>query len=189
MAAVDQILSLISLFLIVSCSDSQTIRKITPEYLKNGVVVCSDADCSGTYKGSEFVGHSDVAHQFSNTMCSKVGDHLKSLFDRELYSVVNFDKIEMTTLGLGTRTVQYFLRIPFDRVDSRCQAYTSFDHVGGWNHSPELAKRQEQLKSVLLPNDALGISTLKTTVEGLQEYWIQWRNQEKQKNCRGSEIR
>lgn len=51
-------------------------------------------------------------------------------------------------------------------------AYTSFDHVGGWNHSPALNVRRLQLKNVVMLNHKLNISELKRTHEGLQEYWI-----------------
>ena len=40
---------------------------------------CTDAGCTGTYIGPEFIRFSDVAHQFSNTMSGVVGDKLKEL--------------------------------------------------------------------------------------------------------------
>jgi hypothetical protein len=89
----------------------------------------------------------------------------------------------MSTEGMGSGTVVYKLDIPFKRVEQKCDAYTSFDHVGGWDHSPALLKRKKQLKSVLLNVESLDISNLKTTPEGLQEYWIQWKNKKAQANC------
>jgi len=146
-------------------------------------ISCTDDLCYGTYRGPEFINGSDIAHQFSNTMSVVVGDKLKELFDKKKYSKVDFFKIHMTTKGMGTGNVNYELKIPFVRVLSRCESYTSFDHVGGWNHAPELEKRKAQLAKALLDNDQLDISPLLRTTEGLQEYWIQWRHKEKQQDC------
>jgi len=89
----------------------------------------------------------------------------------------------MTTDGMGSGTVKFKLLIPFARVKDPCQAFTSFDHVGGWNHRPDLEKRKQELNSALLVGDSLNISALKTTIEGLEEHWIQWRNKDLQSNC------
>lgn len=147
-------------------------------------IECNDDACFGVYSGKEFVNGSDVAHQFSNHMSASVGDQLKGLYKRGLYSKVDFQKIEMSTQGMGSGEVVYFLRIPFVRVDEKCDAYTSFDHVGGWNHAPALEARKRQLQKALMPGDQLDISSLKTTPEGLQEHWIQWRNKRVQAVCR-----
>ncbi|MFK7811607.1 MAG: hypothetical protein AB8B59_03880 [Maribacter sp.] len=146
-------------------------------------IKCSDTSCEGTYSGAEFVNGSDIAHQFSNKMSAKVGDKLKELYDREAYAMVDFSKIVMSTKGMGSGNVTYKLSIPFKLVDKRCEAYTSFDHVGGWNHKPSLASRKAELSKVLMAGEELNISKLKTTPEGLQEYWIQWRNKIKQSSC------
>ncbi|WP_296347749.1 hypothetical protein [Winogradskyella sp.] len=61
--------------------------------------------------------------------------------------------------------------------------HISFDHVGGWNHKPELIKRKAQLQNALIKGHHLCISKLKTTKEGLQEYWIQWQNKITQSEC------
>ena len=150
--------------------------------IHNGIA-CNNNQCEGTYKGKEFINGSDIAHQFSNKMSAAVGDKLKQLYAEHNYSKVDFPNIKMSTSGMGSGTVKYTLVIPIIRVNKKCDAYTSFDHVGGWNHTPELAKRKSQLKTALLPGDSLHISTLKTTPEGLQEYWIQWRNKAVQKEC------
>ncbi len=42
----------------------------------------------------------------------------------------------------------------------------------GWKHTAALSQRKEQLKDVLIRGQHLDISDLKTTAEGLQEYWI-----------------
>lgn len=150
-------------------------------------ITCDDTGCQGTYVGPEFVrgaeGGSDVAHQFSNTMSWRVGDELKALYADKKYSRVDFNNIEMTTVGMGTGTVEYFLKIPLERVEDPCDAYTSFDHVGGWNHTPALSSRKKQLEGVTLPGESLYISDLKTTPEGLEEYWIQWKNVKVQAEC------
>ena len=150
---------------------------------KNDTITCTDNNCQGTYQGKEFINGSDVAHQFSNTMSAKVGDHLKALYKAGKYSKVDFSKIEITTEGMGSGTVTYYLKIPFVRVAKKCDAYTSFDHVGGWNHTPALSQRKEQLKGALMNGQKLDISDLKTTKEGLHEYWIQWKNKITQADC------
>ena len=52
-------------------------------------------------------------------------------------------------------------------MKNKCEAYTSFDHVGGWNHKPALSRRKQELKDVTLPHQELYISKLKSTHEGL----------------------
>lgn len=146
-------------------------------------IVSTDSSCYGTYVGPEFKYRSDVAHQFSNKMCDSVGVKLKVLYKAAKYSKVDFAKIVMTTEGMGSGNVTYKISIPFIKVKEKCEAFTSFDHVGGWNHVPALSGRKAQLKSALMKNDSLNISGLLKTKEGLQEYWIQWRNKDIQSEC------
>jgi hypothetical protein len=146
-------------------------------------IECSTKECKGQYEGPEFISGSDIAHQFSNKMSATVGEKLKELFNKGEYSIVDFDNIEMTTKGMGSGNVVYYLKIPFKRVISKCDAYTSFDHVGGWNHKPELEARKKQLESALMKGHKLYISELKQTPEGLQEHWIQWKNKVTQSTC------
>lgn len=167
--------------LVISCLAAAVFLSAYSQH--NNEIVCNDEGCKGTYIGPEFIDGSDVAHQFSNTMCAKAGEELKALFDHKKYVKVDFKNIEMSTKGMGSGNVQYFLSIPFIQVESKCDAYTSFDHVGGWNHAPALAARKRQLSKALLKGEQLDISALKTTPEGLQEYWIQWKNKHKQADC------
>lgn len=146
-------------------------------------IICSDNSCEGTYEGPEFVYGDDVAHQFSNQMSYAVGNKLKELYKLGNYKKVDFSRITMTTAGMGSGKVIYSLYIPFIKVTEKCDAYTSFDHVGGWNHSPALTRRKQALSNVLMKGHELYISDLKTTPEGLQEYWIQWKNKYVQADC------
>ena len=147
-------------------------------------ILCTNKNCSGTYTGPEFINGSDIAHQFSNKMSQEVGNQLKTLYNSGSYSKVDFANIQMSTEGMGSGRVAYKLTIPFTQVKEKCDAYTSFDHVGGWNHAPELSARKSQLSKVLLKGEVLRISSLKTTPEGLQEYWIQWKNKTLQAGCK-----
>ncbi len=147
-------------------------------------ITCSNSECKGFYIGPEFINGSDIAHQFSNKMSGAVGDKLKELYKKGEYSKVDFSNITMTTEGMGSGIVNYKLSIPFIAVKEKCDAYTSFDHVGGWNHKPSLSKRKAELKKALINGQSLDISDLKTTPEGLQEYWIQWKNKIVQSSCR-----
>lgn len=146
-------------------------------------IICTDSSCVGTYTGPEFFLGDDIAHQFSNKICKNVGEKLKELYKTGNYSKVNFSKILMSTEGMGTGNVIYKITIPFSKVKEKCQAYTSFDHVGGWNHSPALSERKSKLKRLLLKGQTLNISKLIRTKEGLQEYWIQWKNKKIQSDC------
>ena len=151
---------------------------------ENSNIVCTDRSCEGMYSGPEFINGYDVAHQFSNKMSHQVGDKLKELYKNGKYSKVDFSRIVMSTEGMGSGTVAYKLSIPFETVSEKCRAFTSFDHVGGWNHAPALSDRKAQLNSALMAGESLSISDLKTTPEGLQEYWIQWKNKEAQADCK-----
>ncbi len=164
-----------------SCKN--TDKNETAPLQKDNEIICTDTSCQGAYSGPEFINGSDIAHQFSNKMSEKVGDQLKQLYKEGKYSKVDFQNIQMSTKGMGSGTVEYSLSIPFKTVEEPCQAYTSFDHVGGWDHSPALALRKNQLAKVLLEGEKLFMSDLKTTPEGLQEYWIQWKNKELQFDC------
>lgn len=152
-------------------------------------ITCDENGCSGTYVGPEFDqtqpdGKQDVAHQFSNKMAAKVGDKLKELYKAGKYKQVDFSKIEMKTEGMdGKDDVTYFLKIPFKGVTEKCDAYTSFEHVGGWGHEPELQAMVERLESGLLEGEELDISDKMTTPQGLEEYWIQWKNKDVQADC------
>lgn len=160
------------------------IALATSPTTKKEPIHCTEEGCSGTYTGPEFIQGSDVAHQFSNTMAAAVGKKLKALYAQGTFVQVDAEQITMSTKGMGSGTVVYTLQIPFLKVTDSCDAYTSFDHVGGWNHQPALARRKRELSKLLLPGDSLAVSSLKTTPEGLQEYWIQWRNQTVQAACR-----
>ena len=144
---------------------------------------CTHEGCQGRYKGPEFINGSDVAHQFSNKMSEAVGDALKEQYKDGNYVKVDFEQIKMTTKGMGSGKVTYVVSIPFISVAHKCGAYTSFDHVGGWNHTPALDRRKQELHDVLMKGHQLKISELNTTPEGLQEYWIQWKNKILQSDC------
>lgn len=174
---------IIVLIVTISCSTCSNSKKGRLVQKDDKEIMCSDSSCEGTYSGAEFINGSDIAHQFSNKMSNKVGDKLKELYDSGEYSIVDFSKIVMSTKGMGSGNVSYKLSIPFKSVNKKCEAYTSFDHVGGWNHKPSLALRKAELSKVLMQGQELNISELKTTPEGLQEYWIQWKNKVKQSSC------
>lgn len=165
----------------INCNNSE--KKLANIVVQDTKIKCSSDGCEGTYVGPEFVKRSDVAHQFSNKMSHAVGDKLKVLYHSGDYKKVDFSKISMTTKGMGSGHVTYNLSIPFISVLEKCDAYTSFDHVGGWNHTPALSERKLQLSNVLMEGHKLNISELKTTPEGLQEYWIQWKNKKTQFDC------
>ncbi|WP_353777629.1 hypothetical protein [Winogradskyella sp. 3972H.M.0a.05] len=176
-----KIVILFACILLLHCNSKN--KKNSQNTTQNTEINCTDKLCFGTYEGPEFIGKSDVAHQFSNKMSATVGDQLKKLYAKELYSKVDFQNIEMSTEGMGSGEVVYYLEIPFISVDEKCDAYTSFDHVGGWNHTPSLERRKKELSAVLMEGHQLDISDLKTTSEGLQEYWIQWKNKNTQADC------
>lgn len=174
---------LFSLFNVVSCQNKK--KKIAEDEIQEKIEIeCSENNCNGTYSGLEFINGEDIAHQFSNKMSAVVGDKLKELYYEKNYKKVDFSSIKMTTAGMGSGKVVYKLFIPFISVSSKCEAYTSFDHVGGWNHKPALERRKNELKDVTMKGHLLDISSLKKTPEGLQEYWIQWKNKRIQSDCK-----
>jgi hypothetical protein len=166
----------------IGCSNSNKQMAVHTIDEKTGIT-CFENSCEGTYEGPEFINGSDIAHQFSNKMSHIVGDKLKEFYTNGNYKKVDFSKIHMTTRGMGSGQVVYKLFIPFISVKEKCDAYTSFDHVGGWNHTPALSQRKLQLSEVLMEGHKLNVSDLKTTSEGLQEYWIQWKNKTIQFSC------
>lgn len=175
-------LTILPIIIFVSCKQPQPQSPLEASPAPQGIT-CTTKGCSGAYEGPEFVNGSDVAHQFSNTMCREVGDQLKALYRQGQFVQVDFPRIQMTTQGMGTGTVRYYVSIPFKRVADSCQAFTAFDHVGGWNHAPALTQRMAQLQPALMEGEQLYLSELRTTPEGLQEYWIQWRHATVQQGC------
>lgn len=173
--------------LLINESEKKSILKmygLIKEQQTPNKISCNNSGCKGTYVGPEFDTNGDVAHQFSNKMSNDVGDKLKELFKNSEYSKVDIENIVMTTKGMDMKgDVTYSVSIPFIKVSNPCEAYTSFDHVGGWGHPPELDKRKTKLSKLLLPNDEFDVSDMIETPEGLQEYWIQWRNKDLQSNC------
>jgi len=178
---IEKLTLLIFIFYGFGCTNAESDNAI--QSVDESFIECTENGCKGTYSGPEFENGADVAHQFSNQMSEKVGEKLKELYKVGRYSKVDFTKIEMSTEGMGSGKVVYKLEIPFARVHQKCEAFTSFDHVGGWNHSPAIASRKKQLETALLKGETLYISHLKTTPEGLQEYWIQWKNKTVQADC------
>ena len=166
----------------INCNNSE--KRLANIVAQETEIKCSADGCKGIYEGPEFINGSDIAHQFSNKMSHAVGVKLKELYHSEEYRKVDFLKISMTTKGMGSGHVKYKLSIPFISVREKCDAYTSFDHVGGWNHSPALSQRKLQLSHLLMEDHELNISDLKTTPEGLQEHWIQWKNKKTQFECK-----
>ena len=166
----------------LSCS-SRNNKPVVSSTDNKPKIVCTDSNCNGIYIGPEFIGGYDTAHQFSDNICDSVGDKLKALYKSRKYSKVDFSKIIMTTEGMGSGKVIYKITIPFTRVKEKCMAFTSFDHAGGWNHAPALSERKVDLKSALMKNEVFDISHLLRTKEGLQEYWIQWKNKDLQSEC------
>ena len=157
---------------------------------------CTDAGCKGEYRGPQFLKSdgSDVAHMYSNTMSNYVGIKLKELYNRGIYVKVDLKNIVMTAdpvqYGENYNQTHVTIDIPFIRVKNKCDAYTSFDHVGGWGHTQiNLSNRKTQLKSALLPGETLDVSDLKMTDKNgnvstsLNEYWIQWKNKITQADC------
>ena len=113
-------------------------------------------------------------------MANKVGRQLKALYDKGIYVQVDLPKIKMTTKNMDNRgDVIYSLEIPFIKVATACDAFTAFDHRGGWGHR---IKKENVLTHFKNQNN-LKIIEL-TTPEGLQEFWIQWRHQSKQAQCK-----
>ena len=152
---------------------------------------CDSSGCKGKYSGPEFNNSGDIAHQYSNIITKSVAEKLKELYKQGNFSKVNFNGIELTTSGMGTGNVVYTVNIPFVRVNNKCDAMTGFAHVGGWGHTPELAKRKTELisfipsgkKENVILGDKLYISQLTDTPEGLEEYWIQWKHRDYQSDC------
>ena len=142
-------------------------------------ISCTEKGCTGTFTGPEFQDGEDIAHQFSNKMSGRVGDELKKKYEEKNYSKIDLEGIEMSTEGMnGIGTVTYKIFIPFQRVDKPCDAYTAFDHRGGWNH---IIKESGVRKEFANKKEVQLIE--KKTKEGLQEFWLQFKHEKHQAHC------
>ncbi|MEY2924995.1 MAG: hypothetical protein RLZZ337_1543 [Bacteroidota bacterium] len=167
-------------FIVLSCTPNKSTKQTSDATKPQIELQCDSKGCRGVYNGPEFINGEDVAHQFSNKMAAAVGDKLKALYKKREYLKVDLTGIKMSTFGMDNRAdVVYELSIPFKSVADSCQAYTSFDHRGGWGHKPNLEtvlsefRNKEKLEYIYL-----------TTHEGLTEYWLQWQNENFQKPCK-----
>ena len=167
------------------------------------IPTCTETGCKGTYSGPQFniIGRNtdgtdkwnDIAHDYSNTMSYYVGVKLKELYKQGIYVKVDLEMIKMTANPVKNKKsadpTKVTIDIPFIRVKNKCEAYTSFDHAGGWGHLDiDLDNRKTQLSSALLPGETLNVSTLNQTNKtdyntSLNEYWIQWKNKATQSDC------
>jgi hypothetical protein len=163
------------MFAFISCTDQKPEYKIT----------CNETGCSGTYVGPEFdwskpIDEQDIAHQFSNKMSDRVGDELKKLYRQKKYTKIDLEKISMSTQDMnGAGNVTYKIHIPFVQVTDSCDAFTAFDHRGGWNH---VIKERGVRKEFVNKKDVQLIE--KKTKEGLQEFWIQFKHKNYQSGCK-----
>lgn len=177
---------------IITESEKSEIRKMYGLITEQAQTpICSNGGCSGKYTGPEFDNSGDVAHKYSNTITQYVAAKLKELYRSGIYVKVNFGGIKMTTKGMGSGNVTYTVVIPFISVSDKCVAATGFAHVGGWNHTPELNNRRNEILNYIPPgksenvvlNNELEVSQLTKTPEGLEEYWIQWKHRDYQGDC------
>lgn len=139
-------------------------------------LTCTDSSCEGTYVGKEWGPNGeDIGHRYSNTVADDVGKHLKKLYKNGKFSKVDLNNIKMSVKGYGTGDIEFYVKVPFERVSDKCDAMTSFDHSGSWAGTPQLDNRKNELSKLLLPGDTFEISNpIKSA--GLTEYWIQWRS-------------
>ena len=147
-------------------------------------IACNEEGCTGTYIGPEFdftkpKDKKDIAHQFSNLISDSVGNELKKLYTQNKYSKVDLENISMSTQDKnGVGNVTYKIHIPFIQVNNSCDAFTAFDHRGGWDH---IIKERGVRKEFVNKKDVQLIE--KKTKEGLQEFWIQFKHEKYQANC------
>ena len=175
-------------------ADDKTIPSTTLEnsvFTSDIKIDISDSLLFFSYKGPEFIMYNgemnDTAHRLSNLAAKITGLELKKLHKEGKFRKVDLNHIVMTTLGMDNKdTVHYTIKIPLIRVKKKCDAYTSFDHSGGWDHAPDLKRRLKDLKNperTTIFCKSLQVSKLFKTKENLQEYWIQWKNKALQENC------
>jgi hypothetical protein len=176
-----------SLMLESERQNSHTTKYSLTEQTQPSNYNITDNGFIGVYEGVEFSNQQgDIAHQFSNTASNEVGKKLKVLYKKGLYSKVDLDNIKMTTLGMGSGNVTYKIIIPIINVTNKCEAYTSFDHRGGWGHGGSDKKQDiiNELGDQPVDGTSLDISKEYKTNEGLVEYWVQWKNKSYQMGCK-----
>ena len=174
-----KILPISTIVFFLGCTEKEK-SKFNQEFKDNGYsIYCNDEGCRGKYVGKSYVKLKglkgddtyDIAHQFSNKMCTVVGNELKDLFLIQKYSKVDLKNITMSVKGQRTRIVTYELFIPFKRVQGQYAA-TSFDHRGGWNENRHTKQSVEEAFTKPYYTN-LEISTFQKSSE-LTEMWIQW---------------
>lgn len=147
-------------------------------------VTCSDSGCYGVYSGPEFdrskpIIEQDVAHRLSNEMAKCVGEELKRLYRQKKYVKVDLKNISMSTKDMdGLDDVVYEVNIPFIEVPNACDAFTAFDHRGGWGHS----KKERGVRKEFAKEKDVRIIE-KSTEEGLQEFWLQYKHKDYLFDC------
>lgn len=147
-------------------------------------IICSDSGCYGVYSGPEFDRskpkiEQDVAHRLSNAISKSVGEELKKLYQEKKYVKVDLENISMSTKDMdGLDDVVYEVNIPFIEVPNACDAFTAFDHRGGWGHS----KKERGVRKEFAKEKDVRIIE-KSTEEGLQEFWLQYKHKDYLIDC------
>jgi|2_EtaG_2_1085320.scaffolds.fasta_scaffold09564_4 hypothetical protein len=180
----------------VIITENQFRRIILKEQSTPSITI-NDSGVKGTYIGPS-KNPGDKTHAFANTISTKVGEKLKDLYDKQIWTKVDLDGIKLETVidkSLGTKIttnggdVKFTIDIPFIQVNDECEAYTSFGHRGGWGHNTSKHGTKydaivKELATLPAPGTKLDISRKKTTPEGLVEYFAQWKNPAYQSKCK-----
>jgi len=148
----------------------------------------------GIYRGVEFsdtgdIRHRDVAHQFSNRVAHILGKYLKAEFKAGNYLSIDFKKTKITTAGMDLKdSVVYCITMIF-KSEKKCDASTGIEHCGSWSQDEITSRYFLKKRLVELKKSLQKINVGKPdvhfykTAEKFQEYWIQFKHKDYQRDC------
>ena len=146
------------------------------------------------YRGVEFadtgdVSRRDVAHRFSNRVADTLGKYLKAQFKAGNYLSIDFQKTKITTAGMDLKdSVVYCITMIF-KSEKKCDASTGIEHCGSWSQDEITSRYFLKKRLVELKKSLQKINVGKPdvhfykTAEKFQEYWIQFKHKDYQRDC------
>ncbi len=174
--------------------DKKNKREIQLKTEKPDSIRIDKTGLYGIYKGVEFadtgdVSRRDVAHRFSNRVADTLGKYLKAQFKAGNYLSIDFQKTKITTAGMDLKdSVVYCITMIF-KSEKKCDASTGIEHCGSWSQDEITSRYFLKKRLVELKKSLQKISVGKPnvhfykTAEKFQEYWIQFKHKDYQRDC------
>lgn len=175
-----------------ACNEESSTSTTLKNQLKTTVIVKqSDSLIYVYYKGPEFLNDVDTAHRISNLTAHLVGEQLKQNFEKGHYSKVDFQRSFVKVSGKARfefpseEIVHYTLYFPIQKVKTKREAFTGFEHRGTWVGN-EIDEDFQEWKKRMNASISVGKTEefLYQSEGAFREYWLQFQHVDYQKDLK-----